>query len=701
MEPMLSVGKLMAAARRGGGAAPVVVFDSAFAADGMNQPWYIATTPTAQKFADLGTAGKTIVLWQAYSPGYREVHAKAYDRATKKWSAKYYVGTDNTTGDDHGVVSYCRDNDGYFWCAGFVHAGNLRVFRSNSPNDITAWTEQSTVNGTYTYAHLNNVGGKIYLFLRDGQVSLGQTLVMYSATPSAGSITWGSPTTIGDFGTGGSGSRWYQGTNIIRGTDIWMCATKADAADTIRQHVYILVFNTLDGSWRNISSTTTVAAGSLPMNTATLDAGFRRVTTTGDTGNIPQMCFDIFDDLHIAYMDGSLGSAFTIYHKMYSAASGYVTPTTPFAVAQTDSNDDLHRYDGYTVAPQGTGIDFYTVSAAGLGATRGGNISLAHRDSGGNWTGPSVIRAPEAQGALTFMLDVPVMVRDGGDDFNAIMAEIGYIVTLGVAGTESVIGRMFAYGNASSGTPAAPFIGTPYGPDVQEYVAKLASTPSAAVQAALQEFAENLRESNSAEVWRTSLGIWLPCMPVATDALVNFRSPRWPLTKNGSPVFENPGYRNVAGAYFDVGIGFSTRFLGTSFHWSALIKPNGSATSVLGTASATDLVTEWDGTTAKCRIGGSETALSQAFSATIGVVAGSRTGTTVKVFGNGVPLGSKTATNVALSANNLTWGQRFAAQSLHTYYAQSLGFYMSDAATATLAAAKKTLVNSLAGGIVP
>jgi hypothetical protein len=194
-------------------------------------------------------------------------------------------------------------------------------------------------------------------------------------------------------------------------------------------------------------------------------------------------------------------------------------------------------------------------------------------------------------------------------------------------------------------------------------------------------------------------------MPNAADALVNFRQSRLPLTLNGSPVFESPGYRIVDSAYFNTGVAFNA-FLNTSFGFTVAIKNNASTNPIIGTgtnstADANTCALNWDGTTLTGRMGDSGANMSAAFSGSAGVVGMSRTGTTTKLWGAGLEMATKTVTNSAFVSNNILWGRRLSTTyGRCTFYGMMHGSFIPDAEQPAVASAWRTLVNRLAGGII-
>lgn len=408
------------------------------ATDGQALPFTVATTPSG--VYDSNT-DKTWFFWDAWNGDLPlRVNVRVYDHATATWSEIWTAGLSPLTNEDHGVPAAFRDAGGYWHVFFGSHNSPLQHWVTAAPDDPSLFVRQTAVDsdsaGLYTYAHPNLVGSAVYLFLRDTTDAADYSLVLKKGTISAGVVTWDAKVEVGKFGDGDS--RWYQGTNVVRGTDIHMLATKALLNDTKRQNVYYLIYDTLTGSVKNFDGSATVASGSFPIDLSTLNTSFRVVDqiTGGTDGNVPALCFDAADHPHIAYMDGTSGGGWSLKHTMHDGSSW----TSPATVGAFASNNILHRYDGFTVAPgQDGGVEAWWVTASAFAFTRGGDISRRKRSSGGVWGSAEVIRAAGA----TYGLDSPVMIRGGHSSARVMFCE-----ATGDATIEAGDLKIFAYGDA-------------------------------------------------------------------------------------------------------------------------------------------------------------------------------------------------------------------------------------------------------------
>jgi hypothetical protein len=317
--------------------------------------------------------------------------------------------------DDHGVPSLCMDHQGYVHIFGGSHNDTpCLTAHTTTARDPTAWS--STTNlFTGTYSHPSLVGSALYVFGRDGSAD-NKLLLRKTTALNNGVPTYSSNVVIGDFG---ANTRWYQGQGFVSGTDIHMLATRADAADSKRQDVYYVIYNTLDGSIRNFDGSVTVASASQPVLLATMNASFRIVDqTTGATdGTIPQM-ISISGNPHIAYMDGTQGGGYSLIHIAWNGSAW----TAPLTVGAFDTSNVLHRYDGLCITPSATAgdVDFFWAAAATPAFTRGGKIVKRTRAAAGTLNSQSDVKTPDR----AYALDAPTPVLNGLAGCRAMFGEI-------------------------------------------------------------------------------------------------------------------------------------------------------------------------------------------------------------------------------------------------------------------------------------
>jgi hypothetical protein len=385
-----------------------------FAKDGATFPFYDATQPSA--FYD-SVDNKTWLAYEAYDfVGLtRTLNVCTYNHTTRVWSGPYVAITNPMVDDDHGVPSLCMDHQGFVHIFGGSHNDTpCLTAHTTTARDPSTWS--STTNlFTGTYSHPSLVGSALYVFGRDG--STDSKLLLRKTTALSGGVpTYSSNIVIGDFGTN---TRWYQGQGFVSGTDIHMLATRADAADTKRQDVYYVIYNTLDGSIRNFAGNVTVASGSQPVDLATMNASFRIVDqTTGSTdGTIPQM-ISISGNPHIAYMDGTQAGGYNLKHIAWNGSAW----TSPLTVGAFDASNALHRYDGLCITPSANAgdVDFFWVAASSPAFTRGGKIVKRTRAAAGTLNSQSDVKPPDRG----YAWDAPTPVLNGLAECRAMSGEI-------------------------------------------------------------------------------------------------------------------------------------------------------------------------------------------------------------------------------------------------------------------------------------
>jgi hypothetical protein len=294
----------------GGGPGPGAPATDYFAANGSSHPFYAKSTyPSA--FYDSATQ-TTWKLWESFHDGARYVQVTTYNHSTGKWSAIYDVAPVGQVDDDHGVPAICMDHQGYVHCFYGPHNGDMLHSVTVAPNDPSAWRLQQSIAGAYTYPKPVLVGSTLYLFMRD---SFRYGVRFKTTSLSGGVATFGAGQRFADFT-----DRFYSGDFHVVGTDIHFAAAYSDSSDSVRQHVYHLVYDTTDDSIHNSDASTDVAVGSQPISLATAAASFRVVDFGTDEGDIPALTIDGNGDLHIVYPRGS-AHPFTLYHTIFDGSS--------------------------------------------------------------------------------------------------------------------------------------------------------------------------------------------------------------------------------------------------------------------------------------------------------------------------------------------------------------------------------------------
>lgn len=407
----------------------------------LNSDWNMTQSPSALYVASLDT---TFVAWCAVGlAGDKASQIAAYDHATNTWSRRYNAGNYTLANDDHGHPAICRDSSGYFHLFYGSHASVQHLSSSNSPDDITAWTQHTPLSGTQTYPHPCTVGSSIYLFLRNDAVLTRRQMLVRSASLSAGVPTFGASTNIIDFD---ADSRVYTSEAYVVGTDVHFVCTRADGNDTSRQHVYYFVYKTATGAVENHDGSFSTASGSLPVGLTSANTNYRLIDYGSDKGEVPSLAFDSSGDPHVQYIQGTDAGGYTLKH--IKRTSG--TWSSPATVATITDQ----------VPGSGTGQGF--VDIHGLVAGASGTMQSWYQNNAGDKL-RRVRSAAGVWGTEEVILDATSLrlmgqqaVRDADPSFRAIFSE----VSTSSLDASSVAGSRYAYGDSGPVNVAMPAAGS-------------------------------------------------------------------------------------------------------------------------------------------------------------------------------------------------------------------------------------------------
>lgn len=299
-------------------------------------------------FYDAAT-DRTYVTWQFANPfgsQRKGIRVAYYDHDAEVWSDRYTVGNFELSNDDHGAPAIVKDADGYLYVFFGAHVTTQKWAVSNSPDDISGWTVQTPVSGSLSYPQLVEMSGVFYLFNRNDANINQRTGIVRSGTPSGGSVTFGSPTTLVDLG---SNSRFYGSERHSVGGKIHMAAVRADAADTIRQHLYYFVYDPTTGAVENFDGSVSTSSGSLPVNLTTANASYRLIDSGSDNLDIPSLQFDGSGRAHLLFTRGA-SSPYALQH-MYLDSGTWTSPAT---IASINDNFPMYGYnDSVALIPAG------------------------------------------------------------------------------------------------------------------------------------------------------------------------------------------------------------------------------------------------------------------------------------------------------------------------------------------------------------
>jgi prepilin-type processing-associated H-X9-DG protein len=333
-------------------------------------------------------ANRTYVCWQFVGlAGYKGVHIAYYDHATGAWSERYTVGNFLLANDDHGMASLLHDDEGYFHCYYGSHNNGQKYSVSNSPDDISAWTQRPDIGSALTYPKPVLVGSTIYLFVRDVTTFQRYKLALSTMTPTAGIGTHSALTMLVDFG---ADSRCYTTEPHLVGTDIHFCCTYTNADDVERHHVYYMVLDTTTGDISNFDGSVTVASGSLPITLAQANTSFKIFDHGSNDGDIASLQFDTNGDANVLFADGTTPT-YDLKHMVLSGGS-WSSPVTIASIS--DQSAGTGYVDTYSLTPGASGKmeAWYNNSA--------GDKMRRIRSAAGTWAAAETIKAAGAFGFI-------------------------------------------------------------------------------------------------------------------------------------------------------------------------------------------------------------------------------------------------------------------------------------------------------------
>lgn len=383
-------------------------------------------------------SNKTYLVWQTAAPSggpTKSVRVSSYEHSSGSWSQPVTLGNFYLDDDAHGTPTIAIDGDGYIYCFFGTHLNDQKWSVSVLPRDITRWTQQPDIAGSYTYAHAEVVGSSMYLFLREATDFNNQNIVLRVGAISGGGVTFGGESNFIDLG---SDSRSYMGETHVRGTDIHMIMARSNATDTYRLGVYYFIYDTLTGAVRNFDNSFSVSSGSLPVNLTQANANFRLYDQSPNNGGIPSLTFDSLGNPHIIFTEG-VSPTYTLKHFYYNGSSF----TAPVDIATIEDASLPFGYDAsYTITEYASGVQAFYPK----------NDGIARRIfSGGSWGSESVVITPPSA--------TPVRnnayIKNSHPDLRLFASEAGAWST----DADAFNKRLYAYGD--SGPTSGAVILTP------------------------------------------------------------------------------------------------------------------------------------------------------------------------------------------------------------------------------------------------
>lgn len=339
---------------------------------------------------------KTYVAWQFVGlGGYKGVRAAAFDHSSGAWSSRHTVGNFLLANDDHGHPAMVRDADGYIHCFYGSHNNPQKYSVTNSPDDVSTWTQRPDVGTALTYPKPVLVGSTIYLFVRNSADSNELKLALSTMTPASGVGTFGALKNLVAFG---AITRVYTTETHAIGTDIHFCCMYTSLADTERRGVYYFIYDTTTGAIRNYDGSVSVSSGSQPISKATADSSFRIFDHGVNDGDVPSLQFDSAGNAHVIFAFGTTPT-YDLMHMMLSGGSW----SSPVSIATLTDISPSSGYVGiYCLVPGAGGRmeAWYNVN---------GDKVRRVRSSGGTWAPAETIATA---GAYDFVQCASVLGAD-------------------------------------------------------------------------------------------------------------------------------------------------------------------------------------------------------------------------------------------------------------------------------------------------
>jgi len=569
----------------GGGAAPVG--DDYFGDRGSTSTWYANSTwPSSIRTSANKTLQAITDFTVVGGVSTKQVRLYGRDHATSDWIAAADLFTDSSTGtgtqpeaDDHGVGALCEDHQGYIHAFGGVHNGVLKHVSSNAAGDVVNFTARASPGSTYAYPHPVLVGSQINLFCRSFNGSLQYNLILRrSATLDAGVATWGSELQILSFG---NNTRVYLGQSIAVGTDIYLVCTQADFGDSLRKHIYILVYDTLTGNVRNLANTKTVLAASLPVGLSDADTFYRVVGFgAGEEGVTPSMCIEN-GRLHIGYIQGVDGAA-NVRHRYFDLATG----VQQGGVNELGSTNNPRNT--VTVTPGAVGIEARWTTAVGavseyqtndspaVSYASGGDLWGAAWTVGGGWGSAAIIRAA----TRAHKMDSPNAVFNAHPSIRWVYAERASDTQYRLGGNL----RSYAYGD--NGVVRRLWADEA---EITAWIARLSAPPTSDQKSRRNALVRGLKGCG---YWALTDGLYIGANAATrADTGQNLKANNFNLTFNGTIALDGPRGSKGDGisGYSDTGYNPTTsggQFAATNFLLAAWLLTEGQSAGFDGGCGA-------------------------------------------------------------------------------------------------------------------
>lgn len=298
--------------------------DAFLASNGATHPNFPGVVPPG--LYDSGT-DKTWFFWEAWATApatdRREVRCSVYDHTLGLWLPETVVGTNTLSDDAHGSPAGVMMDDGhvYVFYGGHGTTG-MRIARTATAGSHFGWVDLTTLGTALTYSKPHNIGGVMHIVAR-GQTTAGENypLVHYNTTSiTAGVPAWTARHTLIDLG---ADTRCYFHRCVEVSGKLHIIGHRANAADTLRQDLFYVVYDPAAATLDNFAGTATLDISVTPADRTWVETNARLFTSAGgewtspadfalDSNGFPQIVFGAGpeDNLSLRHMRWN-GSAFT------------------------------------------------------------------------------------------------------------------------------------------------------------------------------------------------------------------------------------------------------------------------------------------------------------------------------------------------------------------------------------------------------
>ena len=294
-------------------------FAGPLAGNGNQQP--LTDYPTGGASFYDGVSNSTWVTWNGYNAsGASMVYVRVYNHSTATWGAPVAVAPNPlgglNTDAGPGIV---MDQYGYVHIFYGAHFSSIFYSVSTNPRNPFAWTAGNQItleNSGFTYISPILLNGLIWV-VTTASPQNSQDVVLFGGVPNANGAPMTSlfgPTEITAF-TGGFGA--WAGNVVVQGNLICFPFTFISNNFT-HEGVFYGCYNTTTNSFQNISGSTVVGPGSLPMSLATAQAGFTVVPWDGSSSTvIPSQAVDPNGNTHVLYSTG-IGTGSLLFEAYFT-----------------------------------------------------------------------------------------------------------------------------------------------------------------------------------------------------------------------------------------------------------------------------------------------------------------------------------------------------------------------------------------------